>query len=692
MKNFETILKQTEQRFFDRSRERNEKAKLIREGKIFQANPPELVEHRLSRLSADSRTTMAIVSEGLKFKAAEPGDFPVAAERVLGTNDLMSIGFFEKGLATSHAVARIQIKTAQGNLAGYGTGFLVSPRLLLTNNHVFESAEAAAASLAEFNYQVSLDGRFKTSRVFPFAPEDFFLTDPALDYTLVALRPDPGLAGFGWLRLIEESGKLMVGEWVNIIQHPNGEPKQLAIRENRVVDELEQFLHYVTDTAPGSSGSPVFNDQWEVVALHHSGVPERDPQGNILTTDGRRWEPWMGEHRIAWKANEGARASRLVAHIKNQRLDAAWQRLRAEMFEAAPPVSPLVPEEGPTPREIDKPGLQPEVNKDGGMTVTIPLRINISLGGAVSFGTAPTPEQPPKTAPAARPGEDAALREALNELALAETRAYYDAEADARAADEYYAGIPAGISGTSLFEKLNQLLRSTHRNRIAYKPARHVYPWVDLHPDRKIRSIYSGQVFEPETLIREDFRIDREREAKMREFFLKEASPSPERIAEELDLLESQAPYNCEHVVPQSWFNKREPMRGDLHHLFACETRCNSFRSNIPYYDFPDFEEAVMDMCGKRLGDDKFEPLGGKGAVARASLYFMLRYPGEVGDKDREMQADRLPTLLAWHKANPPDEYEKHRNMAIHDKQGNRNPLIDRPEWAQNIEFTLGVS
>lgn len=697
MKNFENILKQTEQRYFNRNRERNEKTKLIREGKIFEANPPELVENRLSRLNADSSTARAIISEGLKFTPTKPSvppprNFPIALERILGTNDFMGIGFLEKGLSISHAVARVQIKSSQGAVVGYGTGFLVSPRLLMTNNHVLEAREAATASLAEFNFQVGLDGQFKVSRVFQLAPEEFFLTDPTLDYTLVALRPDPVLAEFGWLRLIQESGKLMVGEWVNIIQHPNGEPKQLALRENRVVDELERFLHYQTDTAPGSSGSPVFNDQWEVVALHHSGVPERDPQGNVLTTDGRRWEPWMGEHRIAWKANEGARVSRLVAHIKNQRLNAAQQRMRTEMFEAAPPFI-HVPE---VDLSADKSGIplqpQPELNRDGGITWTIPLRIHVSLGRAVPAGAAPISEQPSKTEPAAPPGEDAALREALNELALAETRAYYDAEADARAADAYYAGIPASISGTSLFEKLNQLLRSTHRTRIAYKPARHVYPWVDLHPDRRIRSIYSGQDFEPGTLIREDFRIDQERAVKMREFLLKESGPSPERIAEELDFLESQAPYNCEHVVPQSWFGKREPMRGDLHHLFACETRCNSFRSNIPYYDFPDFEEAVMDMCGKRLGDDKFEPLRGKGAVARAALYFMLRYPGEVGDEGREMQADRLPTLLAWHRANPPDEYEKHRNMAIYEKQGNRNPLIDRPEWADNVEFTLGIS
>jgi endonuclease G, mitochondrial len=44
-------------------------------------------------------------------------------------------------------------------------------------------------------------------------------------------------------------------------------------------------------------------------------------------------------------------------------------------------------------------------------------------------------------------------------------------------------------------------------------------------------------------------------------------------------------------VVPQPWFAKREPMRGDLHHLFACESRCNAFRGNTPFFDFAEAQE-----------------------------------------------------------------------------------------------------
>lgn len=131
-------------------------------------------------------------------------------------------------------------------------------------------------------------------------------------------------------------------------------------------------------------------------------------------------------------------------------------------------------------------------------------------------------------------------------------------------------------------------------------------------------------------------------------------------------------------------------MRGDLHHLFACESGCNSFRGNTPYFDFPDFEEVVRHECGKRE-EHKFEPGGGKGTVARATLYFLLRYPGEINRTAKEYTQDRIAMLLTWHKDFPVDNYERHRNQAIFERQGNRNPLIDRPKWATKIDFRLGL-
>ena len=47
-----------------------------------------------------------------------------------------------------------------------------------------------------------------------------------------------------------------------------------------------------------------------------------------------------------------------------------------------------------------------------------------------------------------------------------------------------------------------------------------------------------------------------------------------------------------------------------------------------------------------------------------------------------------MSLLLEWHRANPVEEYELHRNAAIAELQGNRNPLVDHPDWAERIDFS----
>lgn len=680
------LLSETEARYAERYAQREQQVKKIEAGTMLQADTPERVEKRLRRLA---RATAEV---------RVAGGEDIALERVLGTNDLIGIGYLEAGLRVAGRVGRVVIRTAAGGLAGYGTGSMVGPRLLLTNNHVLRSAQAAAVSLIEFNFQDLPGGGRSTPIVFALDPDAFFLTSVPLDYTLVAVREQAltgeSLRTQGWSPLIEEEGKVLIGEALNIIQHPNGEPKQVALRENRLIDLLENHLHYHTDTAPGSSGSPVYNDQWEVVGLHHSGVPRRDAASNVLAKDGVIWQPWMGEQRIDWIANEGVRISRIVRDIKARPLDGLARQLRDEMF-ATPPLTPRPVETGraAVPANRSAGGTGPEMGADGSATWTIPLRISINLGGAAappSPGISGSPVTVIREPGAAVGPDDADLRAALSALRASENLPYYDEAADARARDAYYADLPGTLSPVERYRRLRDLLRETHKTELGYKPALHLYPLVDLHPDRRLRSIYSGQGFDPEEFIREDLRIEQERAVQLRELMLRESFIGAARLAEALSLLEDAAPFNCEHVVPQSWFAKRQPMKGDLHHLFACESGCNNFRGNTPYFDFPDFEEAVRTDCGKRE-QNKFEPGAGKGAVARATLYFLLRYPREINNSPAELTADRLPILLRWHNENPVDEYERHRNAEIQKKQGNRNPLTDFPDWAAQIDFRRGL-
>ena len=103
-------------------------------------------------------------------------------------------------------------------------------------------------------------------------------------------------------------------------------------------------------------------------------------------------------------------------------------------------------------------------------------------------------------------------------------------------------------------------------------------------------------------------------------------------------------------------------------------------------FDFDRRRRVLREDCGRRE-EEGFQPSAGSGPVARATLYFLLRYPRQVGDTERELTAGRLEMLLRWHENDPVSEYERHRNAAVYELQGNRNPLIDRPDWARELDF-----
>jgi len=286
-------------------------------------------------------------------------DDGLGLERVLGTSDLLEINFLDIGRRAARPVGRIQVRDLSGHVREFGTGFLVSPNLLLTNHHVLPSADSARRSLVDFDFEDDEQFTPRTPTIFGLDPDRFFHSDAALDFAVVAVQPASNdgrteLSTFGYLPLRAQKGKILVEEYVAVIQHPGGAPKRIALRNNMLVDVFDDFIHYTTDTDRGASGSPVLNDQWQVVALHHAGVKKRDPAGNILTVDGTVWTPAMGEDRIAYSANEGVRISSIMAHLRgvaeSGALNAAQRALLDElMLEPAPLKSgatkPLVAED-----------------------------------------------------------------------------------------------------------------------------------------------------------------------------------------------------------------------------------------------------------------------------------------------------------------------------------------------------------
>ena len=234
----------------------------------------------------------------------------------------------------------------------------------MTNHHVLPDAETARSSIIEFNFQDGIDGKPLLAQTFPFDPDRFFLADDDLDFALVAVRATPEqLAPFGFNPLIEAEGKAIIGEYVTIVQHPRGQKKQIALRENKIIDIPDRFLHYSADTEPGSSGSPVFNDQWEVVALHHASVvaPDQAELGGFL--------------------NEGIRISRILKFVKQQSLSPDMRALADQLFTAteaaAPPAPPAI---APAPNGAVVQATAPAA-AGGEVTITVPVEITVRLGG-----------------------------------------------------------------------------------------------------------------------------------------------------------------------------------------------------------------------------------------------------------------------------------------------------------------------
>lgn len=292
---------------------------------------PEAIAIRAARLLDRQAVPAAAAVESIR---EEHLTAPAAYERILGlSKELQAGSFLPRGARAARTVGRIAARE-NGRELPIGTGFLVSPRLLMTNHHVLPDAAATQQCLVEFDAQVTVDNTPGASIRLELDPGTFFVADERLDFALVLVRSADGRPPgdvFGWNRLSAQLGKLVIGEPVNVIGHPMGRLKEVAVRDNALQVRLDDFLHYKTDTEPGNSGSPVFNDQWEVVALHHSGVPEKDAQGRTLRKDGKAWQPGDGDDAIAWVANEGVRISSILKHLAALRLDAAARALLAGM-------------------------------------------------------------------------------------------------------------------------------------------------------------------------------------------------------------------------------------------------------------------------------------------------------------------------------------------------------------------------
>lgn len=199
------------------------------------------------------------------------------AEKIIGENTLRDIFTLEVALDVARAVVRIQ------TASDLGTGFMIAPDLVMTNHHVIASAAAAEKSRFMFNYQLDRAGVATSPVVARALAGGLFHTSPTaahnaapgeLDYTVIQLADAPG-DRFAPLPL--KPAAIKRDARLTIIQHPGGDYKKISMQNNFVEYVDAVVVQYTTSTEPGSSGSPVFNDDFDVVAIHHAGGNLREP-------------------------------------------------------------------------------------------------------------------------------------------------------------------------------------------------------------------------------------------------------------------------------------------------------------------------------------------------------------------------------------------------------------------------------
>ena len=287
----------------------------------------DLLVHAAHDANPGNPKLKAFTDQYLRFKGSSG-----ALEKVIKkTNGFIDVNQWRTKLA------RIERKVCSIEIGGEhaGTGFLVGEDLVMTNYHVVEEllgdtpATPADAVRIRFDFKKSADGKVVNDGVrYRLADADWLVdaspyseadgkkdgalpTEDELDYAVLRVAPrtlDDGTAATpgrepilgspdkyrGWIALPAVDYAFEPGRPLFIVQHPDGLPLKMALDTEGIqsVNANRTRVRYTTNTEPGSSGSPCFDSNWDLIALHHFGDTNwRNPewnQGIPIATIARR--------------------------------------------------------------------------------------------------------------------------------------------------------------------------------------------------------------------------------------------------------------------------------------------------------------------------------------------------------------------------------------------------------------------
>lgn len=187
------------------------------------------------------------------------------------TQPILDIAFFEQCSRAAKAVARLESDTEP-----LGTAFLVSRNLVLTAyQNVFDGQGRVYPELNSlrvlFDYAAAFDGE-PLAAIQRECDLGAIVGEPEAHWAAIPLtRPAP--RKFPTLDL-EPNDLVAAGQSAHIIHHPEGQRKKVSLGNNNIVNVDRNTFSYTTNTLAGTSGAPVFNQQWELIGLHFRSDPD----------------------------------------------------------------------------------------------------------------------------------------------------------------------------------------------------------------------------------------------------------------------------------------------------------------------------------------------------------------------------------------------------------------------------------
>lgn len=295
-----------------------------------------------ARQSNPSNPTLLAFAQQFGLAPANLPGRPELERLIVATNSLLDINGWRQRLG------QIEVQVCRVELKGQpaGTGFLLGPSVVMTNYHVVEPViqggfgYTPADIVLRFDYKRLSDGKtLNEGTVYGVAkagwlidsspysdvdsqppPKSATPAEDELDYALLRVDGAPGDEAVGgggdpqaprrrWIDLPQGDHDFRANPALYIVQHPKGEPLKLALDNQAILDVNANGTRvtYRTNTEPGSSGSPCFDQNWNLVALHHSGDPDQFaptwnegiPFGKILALLKKRdHDALLGEQQL----------------------------------------------------------------------------------------------------------------------------------------------------------------------------------------------------------------------------------------------------------------------------------------------------------------------------------------------------------------------------------------------------------